>query len=137
MGYGLHAVRSVVLLPRLRPAFAMKSKVQFRVRIYRDDSIAIGPGKVQLLETIAETGSISAAARQLDMSYRRAWQLVSEMNGALIEPVVTTAKGGSHGGGAGLSPTGIQVIKHYRAMEAAARAAASADIAALNRLLAP
>lgn len=115
----------------------MKSKVQFRVRIYRDDSIAIGPGKVQLLETIAETGSISAAARQLDMSYRRAWQLVSEMNNALVEPAVTTAKGGTHGGGAGLSPTGIQIIKHYRAMEAASRAAASADIAALNRLLAP
>lgn len=118
-------------------AAEMKSKVQFRVRIYRDDSIAIGPGKVQLLETIAETGSISAAARQLDMSYRRAWQLVSEMNATLIEPVVTTSKGGSHGGGAGLSPTGVQVIKHYRAMEAAARAGASADITALNRLLAP
>lgn len=116
---------------------AMKSKVQFRVRIYRDESIAIGPGKVQLLETIAETGSISAAARQLDMSYRRAWQLVSEMNSALAEPAVNTAKGGSHGGGAGLSPTGVLLIKHYRAMEAAARAAASTDIAALNRLLAP
>ncbi|MNV93173.1 winged helix-turn-helix domain-containing protein [Acidovorax radicis] len=115
----------------------MKSKVQFRVRIYRDDCIAIGPGKVQLLECIAETGSISAAARQLDMSYRRAWQLVSEMNSALIEPVVNTAIGGAHGGGAGLSSTGIRLIKHYRAMEAAARAAASADIAALNRLLAP
>ena len=106
----------------------MKSKVQFRVRIYRDDSIAIGPGKVQLLETIAETGSISAAARQLDMSYRRPLAVV---------PAVTTAKGGTHGGGAGLSPTGVQIIKHYRAMEAASRAAASADIAALNRLLAP
>ncbi|AVS73882.1 winged helix-turn-helix domain-containing protein [Paracidovorax cattleyae] len=115
----------------------MKSKVQFRVRIYRDDSIAIGPGKVQLLEAIAQTGSISAAARQLDMSYRRAWLLVSEMNNALIEPAVSTAKGGSHGGGANLSPTGILLIKHYRAMEAASRAAASAEIAALNRLLAP
>jgi len=115
----------------------MKSKVQFRVRIYRDDSIAIGPGKIQLLECIAETGSISAAARQLDMSYRRAWQLVTEMNNALVEPAVNTSKGGAHGGGAGLSPIGVQVIKHYRAMEAASRAAASAEIAALNRLLAP
>lgn len=115
----------------------MKSKVHFRVRIYRDDSIAIGPGKVQLLETIAETGSITAAAKQLDMSYRRAWQLVSEMNQALKAPAVTTAKGGAHGGGAVLSATGVQLIKHYRSMESSALAAASDDIAALNRLLAP
>ena len=100
-------------------------EVKLRMRVMAGDIIAIGPGKIELLETINETKSIAAAAKSLGMSYRRAWQLVSEMNGALIEPVVTTAKGGSHGGGAGLSPTGIQVIKHYRAMEAAARAAAS------------
>ncbi|WP_369944399.1 winged helix-turn-helix domain-containing protein [Xanthomonas medicagonis] len=92
---------------------------------------------MQLLEAIAETGSISAAARQLDMSYRRAWLLVSEMNAALIEPAVSTAKGGSQGGGASLSSTGLLLIKHYRAMEAASRAAASTEIAALKRLLAP
>ena len=114
----------------------MKSKVQFRVRIYRDDTIDIGPGKVQLLEGIAETGSISAAARQLDMSYRRAWQLVVQMNSALAAPAVQTAKGGAHGGGASLTAIGVSIVTHYRSMETAARNATAADLAALARLLA-
>jgi molybdate transport system regulatory protein len=84
----------------------MKPKVQFRLRIYRDDSIAIGPGKVALLEAIAETGSISAAARQIGMSYRRAWVLVDETNKALSSPAVQTLAGGSHGGGTALTPVG-------------------------------
>jgi len=81
------------------------SKAQFRLRIYRDASVAIGPGKVDLLEAIAATGSISAAARQLGMSYRRAWVLVDEMNRALVSPAVTTVAGGVQGGGTALSPT--------------------------------
>lgn len=113
------------------------SKAQFRLRIYRDASIAIGPGKVDLLEAIAATGSISAAARQLGMSYRRAWLLVDEMNRALVSPAVTTAAGGVQGGGTALSPLGEQLVLHYRAVEQAARAAAAADIAALQALLAP
>lgn len=115
----------------------MKSKVQFRLRIYRDDSIAIGPGKVALLEAVAESGSISAAARQMGMSYRRAWVLIDEMNHALIAPAVHTATGGAHGGGAKLTALGIDVIKHYRAIEHTARVAAAADMVALHRLLAP
>lgn len=114
----------------------MKTQTQFRVRIYREDCIAIGPGKVELLEGIAATGSISAAARRMDMSYRRAWQLVDQMNSCLQEPAVATAKGGLHGGGAALTPTGETIVQHYRAMEAAAHAAADAEIAALLRLLA-
>jgi len=115
----------------------MKPKVQFRLRIYRDDSIAIGPGKVALLEAIAETGSISAAARQIGMSYRRAWMLIDETNKALSSPAVQTLAGGSHGGGTALTPVGETLIKHYRAVENTARVAATADIAALTRLLAP
>lgn len=115
----------------------MKSKVQFRLRIYRDDSIAIGPGKIALLEAIAETGSISAAGRQLGMSYRRAWVLIDEMNRALSSPAVNTAAGGSHGGGSALTRVGEQIVKHYRALESTARLAAASDIAALTRLLAP
>lgn len=115
----------------------MTSKAQFRLRIYRDDRIAIGPGKVQLLEAIAETGSISAAARQLGMSYRRAWVLIDEMNGQLARPAVHTAAGGAHGGGTGLTPVGEAIVRHYRAVEAAARTAAAGDLAALHRLLAP
>ena len=114
----------------------MKSKVQFRVRIYRDESIAIGPGKIELLEAIAETGSISGAGRQLGMSYRRAWMLVDEMNRALSAPAVNKATGGAHGGGAVLTPVGEQIVRHYRAIESTARVAAAADITALTRLLA-
>lgn len=115
----------------------MKPKVQFRLRIYRDESIAVGPGKIALLEAIAETGSISAAGRQLGMSYRRAWMLVDEMNRALSSPAVHTATGGAHGGGTSLTPVGEQIVRHYRAIESTARVAAAADIAALTRLLAP
>lgn len=114
----------------------MKSKVQFRIRIYRDDSIAIGPGKVALLEAVAETGSISAAARQLGMSYRRAWMLVDETNRAMVQPAVNTAAGGAHGGGTALTPLGQELITRYRAVESAARIAAATDLAALNRLIA-
>ena len=115
----------------------MKAKIQFRLRVYRDEGIAIGPGKVALMEAIAETGSISGAARQLGMSYRRAWALVDELNGALSQPAVVTATGGAHGGGATLTPTGEKLVTHYRAIESTAKVAAAADIAALTRLLAP
>ena len=115
----------------------MKPKVQFRLRIYRDDSIAIGPGKVALLEAVAQTGSISAAARQIGMSYRRAWVLVDETNRALSSPAVNTAAGGAHGGGTALTAVGEELVTRYRAVENKARLAAAADIAALNRLLAP
>jgi molybdate transport system regulatory protein len=115
----------------------MKSKVQFRMRIYRDDSIAIGPGKIALLESVAENGSISAAARQLGMSYRRAWVLIDEMNRALVQPAVNTAAGGAHGGGTALTAVGQELVMRYRAVESAARIAAAADLAALNRLISP
>jgi molybdate transport system regulatory protein len=115
----------------------MTAKVQFRLRMYRGDDIAIGPGKVALLEAIAETGSISAAARHIGMSYRRAWVLVDEANKALTGPVVYTATGGSRGGGTALTPLGEDLIRRYRAIETQARLAAAADIDALTRLLAP
>ena len=114
----------------------MTSKVQFRLRVYNDSTIAIGPGKVQLLEAIAEAGSISAAARALGMSYRRAWVLVDEMNRSLLTPAVNTAAGGAHGG-ASLTPTGESIVRHYRSIETTARMAAASDIAALTRLLNP
>jgi len=115
----------------------MKSRVEFRVRVYRDAQIAIGPGKVDLLEAIAETGSISAAARRFGMSYRRAWQLIDQMNRALVRPVVETATGGSHGGGTRLTKTGEELVRRYRTMEISARTAATEDIAALLRMIAP
>lgn len=113
----------------------MKSDVQFRVRFYSGDQTALGPGKIALLEAIAATGSISQAGRSLGMSYRRAWVLVSEMNDLLASPVVTTAAGGAKGGGTSLTEVGEAVVRHYRAIEAAAAKAAAKDIAALRKLV--
>lgn len=79
----------------------MKPDLQFRLRLYRDEVVAVGPGKVTLLEAIARTGSISAAAREINMSYRRAWVLVDERNQSLRSPVVSTATGGHRGGSDG------------------------------------
>lgn len=78
----------------------------------------IGPGKVRLLELVAETGSISAAAREMDMSYRRAWLLIDEMNHMFKEPVIAAMTGGAHGGGARLTELGESLIAAYRAVEA-------------------
>lgn len=114
----------------------MKYSVQFRLRIYRDDSIAIGPGKVALLAAVAEAGSISAAARQLGMSYRRAWLLIDEVNQALSSPAVSTATGGARGGGAALTPVGHEIVKRYRSIESLSRIAAADDIDALMRMFA-
>jgi len=114
----------------------MNTRIRFRLRIYRNETIAIGPGKVTLLEAIGATGSISGAARRLNMSYRRAWLLVEEMNRALASPAVATATGGSRGGGAILTPVGETIIRRYRAIESRAEAAATEDIAALTDLLA-
>jgi molybdate transport system regulatory protein len=104
--------------------------VMLRVTI-GDDSF-LGPGKVRLLELIEETGSISAAARLLDMSYRRAWLLVDSLNTAFREPVLTAAVGGRQGGGAALTPFGREVVERYRRMETRARTAIAADVAALR-----
>lgn len=84
---------------------------------------AIGPGKIRLLEAVRDTGSISEAGRSLDMSYRRAWLLVDDMNRVFREPVVTTQLGGKRGGGAALTRFGETVVDQYRAIEREAHAA--------------
>jgi molybdate transport system regulatory protein len=94
----------------------------------------IGPGKVQLLEMIAEHGSISAAGRALGMSYRRAWLLIEAMNSGFGRPVVEAQIGGKAGGGARLSSFGADLIAHYRAIE---RAADKAAAPFLDRIAAP
>jgi molybdate transport system regulatory protein len=112
-------------------------RVQLRMRVYRGDGIAVGPGKIALLEAIARTSSISAAARALGMSYRRAWLLIDELNRSLREPAVTTAVGGAHRGGSLVTPNGLALVQRYRAIEATAAAAAAEEIQALRNMLAP
>jgi len=95
----------------------------------------MGPGKAELIERIAETGSISAAARAMGMSYRRAWQLVEALNKDCREPVVVTAIGGTRGGGASVTPFGKRVVLLFRAMEDKASAAIAADLKRFTRHL--
>jgi len=114
----------------------MKPKVQFRLRISKGDDIAVGPGKIELLEAIAATGSITAAARALGMSYRRAWLLVDMMNRCFKHPVVEAETGGKRGGGTRLTALGAEVVQRYRYIEAAAVKAGKVDLAALTRMLA-
>ena len=114
----------------------MKPVVQFRLRIRKGDHVAIGPGKIALLEAVEQTGSITAAAKHLSMSYRRAWLLIDEMNACMRQPVVETETGGARGGGSKLSPTGRAVLDQYREIERRAEAAAAEDLGHLLSQLA-
>src|SRR5471032_1036962 len=96
------------------------AKARLRLRLQFGQGFAIGPGKADLLQAVAETGSISAAARQMEMSYRRAWLLIDAMNRCFRELVVDTATGGKGGGGAQITPFGRTVLKDFRVMEAGA-----------------
>src|SRR5215211_405415 len=98
----------------------MTSYPRASLRIEFGQERRVGPGKIKLLELIRSTGSISAAARQMEMSYRRAWLLVEEVNTALKAPAVETATGGSGGGGAVLTPLGETLVAAYRDIEAEA-----------------
>jgi molybdate transport system regulatory protein len=98
------------------------------IRIDLDHNARLGPGKVLVLERIAEHGSIAAAGRSLSMSYRRAWELVSDMNAAFREPLVISRMGGQKGGGATLTPLGHAIVQKYRAMERKARQAVARQL---------
>jgi molybdate transport system regulatory protein len=106
------------------------------LRIDFDRDRAIGPGKIKLLELIDALGSISAAGREMNMSYRRAWLLIDDLNKSFRQPVVASQIGGAHGGGAALTELGSAIVRHYRAAEAAALAASAAHIGALASALA-
>lgn len=96
---------------------------------------ALGPGKIRLLELIAEHGSISAAGRTMDMSYRRAWLLVDNVNTMFAEPAVVTKTGGAGGGTAELTPFGQSLVRAYRSMERKAATAALRQLSALQKSL--
>jgi len=108
---------------------------QPRVRVWRGRDIALGPGKVELLHQIADTGSISKAASRMGMSYMRAWTLVQTMNACFREPLVTAARGGKARGGAGLTQTGRKALELYHQIEEQSRLAAKTTWAQLRCLL--
>ena len=87
----------------------------------------IGIGKIKLLQLVGETGSISAAARQIGMNYRRAWFLIDSMQSGFADPLLLTERGGKARGGASLTPLGIELINRYEA-HASLIANQSADI---------
>ncbi len=107
------------------------------LRIDFDGADSVGPGKIRLLELLKETGSIAAAGRAMDMSYRRAWLLIDALNRSFREPVVATKLGGNGGGGAELTRFGAELVAHYRDMETVAHAALRPHLSALDRALAP
>lgn len=112
--------------PRLHP--------EFFIRLFLDGDAMLGPGKAALLEGIARTGSISAAGRELGMSYKRAWMLVEALNAMFRAPLVESARGGPRGGGAALTDTGRQVLALYREIEAASAQVNAGRVAALKAL---
>ena len=114
----------------------MNYSTTIRLRVMRGDAIAFGPGKAALLQAIAHTGSISGAARELKMSYRRAWLLVEEMNACFAQPLVVTATGGSKGGGASMTALAHEVLACYLRMQEKADAAIEKDMRYLHSLTA-
>ena len=110
---------------------------RLRVSIVFDSGARIGPGKAKLLESIRDTCSISAAARGMGMSYKRAWVLLDSINRAFTEPVVTAAAGGAGGGGASLTPFGAEVLERYNRILDHAATNAVDDLASLARRACP
>jgi molybdate transport system regulatory protein len=106
---------------------------RIRLHIHIDDDHSLGPGKISLLESVREHGSISGAARALGMAYRHAWELIDDLNESFDEPVVEATSGGRRGGGARVTPFGEALIRRYRAMERATRRIVARELEALGR----
>ncbi len=103
--------------------------IQFKIRITSGALTVMGPGKADLLDAIDACGSISAAAKQMKMSYRRAWELVDVMNKCFTEPLVLSSPGGVHGGGAQLTAFGRDILKSYRDLVAKSEQASQSKLA--------
>ena len=106
-----------------------------RLRILMGAAVALGPGKADLLDAVEQAGSISAAARDMGMSYRRAWILIEALNRDFKEPLVETSAGGSGGGGARVTAAGQEALRRYRAMEYKASAAVKKEMSDFADLL--
>jgi|SRR5271166_2315845 len=110
---------------------------RLRLTFILDSGARIGPGKAALLENIHSTGSISAAARAMGMDYKRAWLLLNSINQAFRVPAVERLTGGHGGGGATLTPFGLDLLKRYRRLEAQAAKLGAADLLALEQQATP
>jgi molybdate transport system regulatory protein len=119
----------------MKPKPSGEPQLQVRLRIVGRGEVALGPGKVDLLGLIDETGSLRKAAERMDMSYMRAWLLVRTMNLCFKQPVVASLRGGRTGGGAQLTETGRQVLELYRLMERTSLRAMDRDWKRLRGLL--
>ncbi|MBB3934467.1 winged helix-turn-helix domain-containing protein [Aureimonas phyllosphaerae] len=108
-----------------------------RLRLVFGERRIVGPGRADLLEGIAATGSIAGAGRRMGMSYKRAWTLVEELNATFDAPLVAMSRGGSGHGGAALTELGAEVLERYRRMQAVSDAAIADDLEALARRLGP
>lgn len=108
-----------------------------KISIVFGSGARLGPGKAALLESIRDSGSISAAARDMGMSYKRAWLLLASINQAFEHPAVDAATGGHRGGGAVLTDFGRELLERYRRIEAQARAGIEDDLTALERSARP
>ena len=111
-------------------------RLGLHLRVVLGGAVAMGPGKAELLEGIAETGSIAAAGRRMGMSYKRAWLLVDAMNATFSGPLVDAAKGGAGGGGAALTPLGQRMLAAYRGLENEATKAGAREMSTMRRALA-
>lgn len=103
------------------------------LRVTFSDDFYLGPGRADLLEGIAETGSIAAAGKRMGMSYKRAWSLVQALNEGWGSPLVETSRGGAEQGGASLTQDGVFVLERYRAMQAATRTAIAPAVSAVAK----
>jgi molybdate transport system regulatory protein len=108
-----------------------------RLRVLCGEEVALGPGKVDLLALVYETGSIRAAAERMGMSYMRAWKLIQTMNGCFREPLVAASRGGKERGGAVLTETGRRALNLYRALEGESQKACQPTWQQLRKLLSP
>lgn len=117
------------------PLPLLDAQTRFRVQIKH--AVAIGPGKADVLQSVAETGSLAEAGRRLGMSYQRVWSMVDAMNHDFVEPLVLKQRGGASGGGAQLTPAGAQVLKLYRSIERDAQRAVARRLPQLVALIRP
>ena len=115
----------------------MTDDTRIQLRLQFGDQLTFGPGKADLLALIAEKGSIAAAGRAMDMSYKRAWSLVGEMNAAFETPLVESRRGGPAQGGAKVTAAGADVLAQFRRLEALLRQSGGAELAAIARYLRP